>query len=446
MRKTICRQMPSGALRRRNLYSMRLAPMAIALLLATSATAAVVGQMRPADEISAARIAALPKSEQAAWTAYLTRSEKLMAADKAALAAERRTATQAPTNPKSGSTSSMPLDRPPEYYASEDARQIADHIVSFQTPAGGWGKNMDRAAAPRTTGQPWVPTENLPAYARSDIEAKDQNWRYVGTIDNGATTTEMRFLARAQAAAPGKEGDAWRASFLKGLTYLLAAQFPNGGWPQVYPLQGGYHDAITYNDSAVSDVADLLQEIATRGGPYAFVPAERAAAAKAADERVTALILKTQLRENGKPSIWGQQHDALTLAPVGARNFEPAAYSTAESVDLVAHLMQQKRTPEIEAAIAGATDWFKRHALHDVEWQRKPVDADGRKLIAKPGAGPFWARFYDFKTGKPIFGDRDRSIHDDVSELSAERRNGYSWFTQSPAKLIASAEKWLATK
>jgi PelA/Pel-15E family pectate lyase len=37
--------------------------------------------------------------------------------------------------------------------------------------------------------------------------------------------------------------------------YLLAAQFPNGGWPQVWPLEGGYHDAVTFNDNAVSEAA-----------------------------------------------------------------------------------------------------------------------------------------------------------------------------------------------
>ena len=28
---------------------------------------------------------------------------------------------------------------------------------------------------------------------------------------------------------------------------------------------------------------------------------------------------------------------------------------------------------------------------------------------------------------KPVFGDRDKSLHDDVNDLSLERRNGYAW-------------------
>ena len=54
--------------------------------------------------------------------------------------------------------------------------------------------------------------------------------------------------------------------------------------------------------------------------------------------------------------------------------------------------------------------------------------AGGRKLMAVEGAGPIWARYYQIGTDKPIFGDRDKTIHDDVNELSLERRNGYSWF------------------
>ena len=61
-------------------------------------------------------------------------------------------------------------------------------------------------------------------------------WSFVGTIDNDATIDELRFLARVQAHMPGTAGDSYRASILKGIRYLLQARYPNGGWPQVYPL------------------------------------------------------------------------------------------------------------------------------------------------------------------------------------------------------------------
>ena len=43
-------------------------------------------------------------------------------------------------------------------------------------------------------------------------------------------------------------------STIKGLNFILAAQYPNGGWPQGYPLEGAYHDDITLNDNAMMQI------------------------------------------------------------------------------------------------------------------------------------------------------------------------------------------------
>ena len=48
----------------------------------------------------------------------------------------------------------------------------------------------------------------------------DRFWTFVGSLDNGATTTEMRFLARVQQQLPGEEGEVYRQSILKGVRYL----------------------------------------------------------------------------------------------------------------------------------------------------------------------------------------------------------------------------------
>lgn len=419
-----------------------------ALVAATAMTpvtmAAVIGHMTAAQPITEARIAALSREKQTAWTAYLARSRALMAADKAALAAERGDGPypEAPPPGKSGG-SGMPLGNPPEWYAGAEARHVADVIVSFQTPAGGWGKNVDRTGPLRQRGQFWVPIEHLPANARADLA--DESWSYVGTIDNNATTTEIRFLARVQAQAPGAEGDSYRAALLKGVRYLLTAQFPNGGWPQIYPLDGGYHDAITYNDDAMADVLTVLASVGARQGDYAAIPADLAAQARAAVAKGVKLILDTQVVIGGKRTVWGQQHDALTEQPAGARNFEPASLSSYESADLLLFLMKQPDpSPRLIAAVRDGVEWLRAHALRDVEWTQGRPGPEGRRLTAKPGAGPIWSRYYDIATGKPIFGDRDKSIHDDVNELSLERRNGYSWFSSGPQKAIAAYDKWPA--
>ncbi|QAY80106.1 pectate lyase [Sphingosinicella sp. BN140058] len=362
-----------------------------------------------------------------------------MTADKAALAAERRQ-TGAGTLPERphGGGDGMPLDRDDAFYRSAEARGIADNIVSFQTPAGGWGKNQNRSGPPRVSGEGWAIVEKLPPYAAGDIQAADAGWAYVGTIDNGATTTEMRFLARVETQHPGRDGDVYRAAFAKGVRYLLAAQYPNGGWPQVYPLQGGYHDAITYNDDAVVEVARLLAEVGAAGAPYGFVAPEIAAKARAAANKALTVLLRSQIVVNGRRTIWAQQHDALTLAPVGARAFEPVALSSAESAGILRFLMEQPApSPAVIAAVESGIAWLAAHGLRDVEWSR----ADAR-LNPKPGAGPIWARLYDVETFKPVFGDRDHKIYDDVSEISQERRRGYSWFNAAPSAALARYPAW----
>lgn len=416
----------------------------LAALLALSAPAVpkVIGRMVAAQPLTAARIASLPYAQRPQWIEYLERSWVRRAADKAALASERAgVAGQLPPPPPQGSADSMPLDRPAEYYGSGEARRIADNIVSYQTPAGGWGKNQDRTARPRLAGESYVIVEHLSAEAVPDIISSDSRWVYVGTLDNGATTTEMQFLARAQKAAEGSSGDVYRTAFLKGARYLLEAQYPNGGWPQIYPLQGGYHDAVTYNDDVMADAIGVLMDVAARKGDYAFIPVGLASEANKAVDKGIEFILASQVLIDGKRTGWGQQHDPLTLAPVGARNFEPASLSSSESANLLKLLMRlNTSTPPILAAVHEGVAWLQAVALHDVEWAVK-TDTQPRRLVPKPGA-TLWSRFYDLKTMRPIFGDRDKTIHDDVTDLIPERRNGYAWYGTSPQQAIKRYAAW----
>ncbi len=407
--------------------------------------ASVIGTSKPAESITAERIAQLPAKERAAWSAYLERSQKQMQADRAALASERASNAPLPPLPKEGfGARSIPLDRDAAWYAGPEAHHIADVIVSFQTPAGGWSKNLDMSGELRAKGQSYAP-DNLNKHpGPDDFDApRDPTWNYVGTLDNDATATELRFLARVSAATTSHEGDSCRSSFLKGIRYLLAAQFPNGGWPQVWPLQGGYHDAITFNDNAVANAADLMTAVATGTGQYSFVPADLRKQAKVSADRALACILRTQILINGKRTGWAQQHDALTMEPVSGRNYEPAALSTGESADLLVYLMRLPQpSAQVISAIEDGIAWLKSTAIYGQQWVGGRNTPEGRHLESAAGAGPIWARFYSLSTNKPIFGDRDKTIHDYVAEISAERRNGYAWYSAGPQQAIEVYDGW----
>lgn len=404
-------------------------------LAAAVAAVAAPAPTSPAEPVTLERIAKLPAAEQPAWRTYLHRSQAAMAADKAALAGERSNGPIPPAAAAdSGGGAGMPLDRPVDWYAGREARRVADTILSYQTPAGGWGKDLDRGGAPRQRGQFYAAVDK-------SVPPGAEPWNWVGTIDNRATTTEIAFLARVQSALPGRDGAAYRAALFRGARYLIAAQYPNGAWPQVYPLMGGYHDALTYNDDAFLSALTTLAQVAERRAGYGFVPDDIAAQARTAVAKGIDLILRSQVVVGGTATIWGQQHDALSLAPAGARNFEPAALSTAESAKLLDFLMRlQKPDLRVRTAVRTGVAWLAAHAINGQEWVR--TANDGRRLVATPGAGPLWSRYYDIATGRPIFGDRDKSVHLDVNELSLERRNGYAWFNTAPARTIAAYRGW----
>jgi PelA/Pel-15E family pectate lyase len=411
--------------------------------------AAVIGTNVVAESLTVERIEKLaPAKDKAAWLAYLKRSQEQMRVDRATLAAELKPGEVAPPQPaegRGGFGSGMSLRHDdPAYYGTAPARHIADVIVSFQTPAGGWSKNMGFSGESRKPGQPYA-ADNLNKYPSADDfdTPKDPKWNYVGTLDNDATNTELRFLAKVQALTPGKDGDAYRASFLKGINYLLAAQFPNGGFPQVYPLEGGYHDAITFNDNAVSESAETLTWASEGKGDYAFVPAELRKKAGAAAAHALQCILVSQIVINGRKTIWAQQEDALTLKPVSARNYEPGALAASESADLLDYLMSLPQpSAELKAAITAGVTWLKGVAVYGFEYTGGRGVEGGRQLKAKAGAGPIWARYYSVTTEKPIFGDRDKTLHDDVNELSLERRNGYAWYSNGEQKTVEGYAAW----
>lgn len=363
------------------------------------------------------RITALvPAAEREAWLRYLEESRRQRELDRAAIAAElqalgRERWTPATEGPAFYVTDEMTE----EWFRSQEARRLADNVLSYQTPSGGWSKRLD-LRRPRQPGESY---------------SSASGWSYIATFDNDATTEHLRFLAGAHRATGEPR---YRDGFRRGIEYIFRAQFPNGCWPQVYPLQGSYHDAATYNDEAISNILRLLRSVVD--AQHELVAEGVRVRAEASLQQGIECVLASQVVVNGRRTVWGAQHDPLTLQPVKARAYEHASLSGGESTDVMEFLMSLRDPdPRVVEAVHAAAAWFRETAIYGFEY-RHP------ELTAKEGAGPIWARFYEIGTNRPIFSNRDGTILYDWRELEDERRRGYAWYRTGAADVLRRYEAW----
>ncbi|MEP6850509.1 MAG: pectate lyase [Acidobacteriota bacterium] len=319
----------------------------------------------------------------------------------------------------------------PLWYQTDEAARIADQVVFYQKDNGGWEKNIDMALM-------------LTESEKKDLLAKRSDISET-TIDNRTTYTQLEYLAKVITASllktsPPNNFPRYKEAFNKGLDYLLSSQYENGGFPQFFPLKKGYYTHITFNDDAMIGILELFSDVARQGADLKFVDEARRRRAEQELEKTIPLILKLQVVVNGKKTVWAAQYDENTLKPAWARKYEPPCLTAGESVGIVRFLMQEKPTPEITDAIESAIAWFKQTQINGIKWIR----TSGQNAVVKDRAAPpLWARFYETETMKPIFLGRDSVIHYDVSEIEAERRNGYAWYgTWAKGLLERDYPKW----
>lgn len=314
------------------------------------------------------------------------------------------------------------------FFQTQEARRIADNVLLYQQTTGGWPKNI------------FMPAE-LTQEERTAVIASQNNVNE-STIDNSATGTEIRYLARTYLATHDEK---YKKAVLNGIQYLFNAQYTNGGWPQFYPRPKGYYTHITYNDNAIINVMNLLREVYEKQAPYTFIPEEVCKQARQAFDKGIGCILNTQVRQNGKLTVWCAQHDRETLLPAKARAYELPSLSGQESDDIVLLLLSLPNpSPEVIASIEGAVAWFKEVQINGLAKAYFTNDAGEKdyRMVTCTNCEPLWARFYELNTNRPFFCDRDGIKRYNLSEIGYERRNGYSWYNNAGIKLLKKYEQW----
>lgn len=329
----------------------------------------------------------------------------------------------------------QPRQNQPRFKESQ-ITEIADNILLYQRNNGGWPKNYDMQA---------ILTDE-----QKDSLILTKNILHT-TIDNGTTYTQIYYLAQVFQATHIQK---YAEGTTQGVQFLLDAQYPNGGWPQFFPLEKkNYSSHITFNDGAYMGVMELFKLIDDNDSVFSFLSSKMKEQVHEAYKKGINCILRTQIKDNGRLTAWCQQHDEVTLQPAWARAFEPPCICNGESAEIVLFLMRLKNpSSEIKNAIELAIAWFRISEIKGIRVQtesatpfaskyRKEIDVD--KVVVKDSLAPtIWTRYYELKSHRPLFCDRNGKFLYQLSDVSRERRVGYGWYTYSPQAVLNKYLSW----
>lgn len=320
-------------------------------------------------------------------------------------------------------------------YEENDYVKIADNIILFQRDNGGWPKNYD-----------------MRAILTPDQITKLVNSKHIlhTTFDNATTYTHIYYLAQVYTFTKTEK---YKYACLKGLDFILNAQYSNGGWPQYFPIEKeNYSRHITFNDGAYMGIMDLLKKIKEGDPNLTFIEKKLKMKSLLAFNRGLDCILNMQIVNQGKLTAWCQQHDEVDLAPEWARAFEPPSICNGESASIVLFLMEIDAPNEkIVNAVQSAVKWFEESKIYNTRiesFEIEPFESKfttvkrDRRVAIDSTAPPIWTRYYELETGKPLFCDRNSKYLYSLSEVSIERRNGYAWYTYAPNAILEKYPKW----
>lgn len=299
----------------------------------------------------------------------------------------------------------------------EAAREAAEALVYGQLASGGWTNCVD-----------FDPAGSQVAQYRNG-KGRGRNY---STLDDGITQGALRLLMHADRALGFKHREIHEASeFARGA--LLAAQFSNGAFPQVWngPVTAtatgkaqfpdydwrtenrvkNYWDMPTLNDDLAITTTQTLVDA------WEVYKDERC---RAALVKLGDFLLLAQLPEP-QPG-WAQQYD-LQMRPIWARKFEPPAVAGRESMGAIETLLQIHRLTgdaKYLEPIPRALAYLKRSLL-----------PDGRL-----------ARYYELQTNKPLYMTSDYKL----TNSDADVPQHYGWKTDSRIAPLEAAFAAAKTK
>lgn len=318
-------------------------------------------------------------------------------------------------------------------YQPSQITEIADNILLYQKNNGGWPKNYDMLA---------ILTENQKDRV---LKAKSQENT---TFDNSTTYSQIEYLAKVYEATGIEK---YKTACLKGIDFTLAAQYPNGGWPQFFPLRDNYSRLITFNDDAMIGIMKMLKDIIDDKPCYTFLDEQYRQRVRSAFEKGLDCILKCQIKDGGKLTAWCQQHDENNLAPAKARAYELPSICNRESTGILLFLMSlDNPSQQVIHSIQSAVQWFEDSKITGIRIEKfdtpsvkfplRTLTAD-KRVVEDTNAPPIWARFYELKTHRPLFSNRQSHRLYSLADVDRERR-AYGWYTDEPNSVLKQYPQW----
>lgn len=309
------------------------------------------------------------------------------------------------------------------------AKDAAHALTKCQLATGGWPADFD-----------FAPEKANHYHLLSHLEAGDKEpgkRKNLSTLDDNKTQSALLFLLEISHDPACADDAAIKHATKVGFDALLAAQAPNGGWPQQfagpydptapvvkasYPAEWSrtfpklnYTSYYTLNDGNLERVGHLLLRA------YELEKDERYLTAL---KKLGDFLLMAQMPE--PQPVWAQQYDR-DMHPAWARKFEPPSVTGYESLDAMETLHSlwiltgdEKYLAPMQPALA----WFDRSKL-----------ADGTH-----------ARFYELQTNKPLFfvAEKYELTYDDSNmpthySFKDDQQDNIDAFKK---KLAMSREEW----
>ena len=278
---------------------------------------------------------------------------------------------------------------------------VADLIVALQNEDGGFQVLPDN-------------------YEMSQKETGLGSMKDVSSVYNGATTAELKYLAK-YITANKPEDSKYQDAFVKGIKYLLTTQHDNGGWSMNPGSGSGFNANIEVGNKAMTEVLTLLSDIAILNNQdYVFArKAMNVDEIKSAVEKGNDFIVKSQISNNNKTSGWATQYDKSGNVTMG-HTYERESVSSYTTKDVIDYLMTiHNPSQDIKDAVESAYSWLKDVKIADKE-QKVVKDTsmnNGFDVYLVDGSGT-WASNYVYDKAT----DSYRPLYSDVDPTRADQK------------------------